>query len=413
MTQLTGQLRCRLQHLGTLDETPLHTRFDILLDDTLDGLHHQVGTQRHQAVVHVTRGIGIGNAAFLAEDDTARVNVFVDHEGRHTRHLLPVDDRPVDGGGTAILRQEGGMQVESAQRRHGPDHIGQHPEAHDDKQVGLERLQGFEEGRVTQLLGLQDGQAFLHRVLLDGTFIHLEAASAGLVGHGHHAHHMVFLLQEGVQGGHRKFGGTHINNAGLLEEAHELALDFTPPGANVVGIEQGGVVNGFPGKENADGSQDPGRDKGSDKGGGSPVLGQFGAGNVHHPIQDEEEDGDNGRGSQSAFADEGAQRGPDKEEDQAGEGLGEAFEFLHIGPGEDEIILVSVAVEVLDIHRHLHGALFRPANGVTVLGRRLPGQEVFGQVRRTGDAGVDRGVQLGTFGQEGGGGKGSPMHHLG
>ena len=413
MTKLPGKLRRRLQHLRTLDKATLHTRFNILLDDTLYGLHHQVGTQRHQAVVHVTGGIGMGNPAFLAEDDATRVNVFVDHKGGHTRHLLPVDDRPVDRSGAAVLRQQGGMQVEGAQRRHGPHHIGQHPETDHDKKIGLESLEGFEEVRVTQLFGLQDGQALLYRIFLDGTFVHLEAASAGFIGHGHHAHHVVFLLQEGVQGRHREFGGTHIDDAGLLEEAHELTLDLAPPGANIIGIEQGGVVNGFPGKEDADGPQYPGRDKSPDKGGCGPVLGQFGAGNIHHPVQHEEEDGYDGRGAQSAFADEGAQGRADKEEDQAGECLGEAFELLHIGTGEDEIILVSVAVEVLDIHRHLHGALFRPANGVTVLGRRLPGQEALGQVGRTGDAGMDRGVQLGPFGQESGGGEGPPVHDLG
>jgi hypothetical protein len=50
------------------------------------------------------------------------------------RFAVAVHDGPVDGRRPAVLRQQRGVQVESAQRGHVPHGFGQHPEGHHDLQ---------------------------------------------------------------------------------------------------------------------------------------------------------------------------------------------------------------------------------------------------------------------------------------
>ena len=92
------------------------------------------------------------------------------------------------------------MQVEGAQSRHSPHHLGQHAEGHHHLQVGLQRAQLCQEVLVAQLLWLQYGYAVLERTLLDGAGLqYVMMAPDGLVGHGHHAHHLVPAGQQRLQ----------------------------------------------------------------------------------------------------------------------------------------------------------------------------------------------------------------------
>ena len=177
------------------------------------------------------------DAALLAQDDPAGVDVLVDHEGGHAREFLAVDDGPVDGGGAAVLRQQRGVEVEGAQAGHAPDLLGQHAEGHDHEEVGLPGGEGLQEGGILELEGLQDRDAVGDGIMLDGALVHLEAPAAGLVGHRDHAHDLVTGLDEGVQGLHGEFGRAHINDAGGAEEAPDLAESLAPPDLELVHVE--------------------------------------------------------------------------------------------------------------------------------------------------------------------------------
>ena len=65
------------------------------------------------------------------------VDVVVEEEGGHSSARLAVNHCPVDGCGTSILWQEGGMHVEGAVFGHVPHYLGQHAEGHYHLKVGI------------------------------------------------------------------------------------------------------------------------------------------------------------------------------------------------------------------------------------------------------------------------------------
>ena len=301
--ELVGELRGGFEQFGPLDEASLHTQFHILLDKAFHRLHHQRGTQRHQLVVQVSGRIRRLDVALGTKDDAAGIYLVVYHEGSDTGDVLSVDHGPVDGGGAAVLRQQGGVQVEGAQPGHRPHYLRKHPEAHYHKQIGLEGGQILQELLVLEFLRLQKRQALLHG---DGALVHLEAAAAGLVWYGNNAHHLVAGLDKGIQRAHRELRRAHIDNAGFSEHTNDLTLDFAVAGPYQVYVEQAGVLDGFRRQENPDGGQHEGRYELADKGRRGAVVGQALTGDVHHPVQYEKEHGDDGRGTHTAFLEEGA-----------------------------------------------------------------------------------------------------------
>ena len=116
--KLLRELRGRLEHLGTLDERALYARLHIVLYQTFDCLDHEIGTDFHKLVVHVPGRVFRSYLALLPVYDASRIYVLVDHKGGHARHLLAIDYGPVDRGGAAVLREQGGVEVEGAQTRH-------------------------------------------------------------------------------------------------------------------------------------------------------------------------------------------------------------------------------------------------------------------------------------------------------
>ena len=78
-------------------------------------------------------------------DYLSGIDFVFEEERRDAGLLFAVDDCPVDGSRTAVLRQERSVEVEGAQGWHVPHHFGQHAEGHDDLQVGMKATQFFEE----------------------------------------------------------------------------------------------------------------------------------------------------------------------------------------------------------------------------------------------------------------------------
>ena len=135
--ELPRELGSGLEELRTLDETPLHTQFHILLHQALYGFDNQLRAQFHELVV---QGSGCVSGLYVtlgAKDDAAGINLMVYHEGGDTGDVLSIDHSPVDGGGAAVLGQQGGVQVEAALPGHAPDGFRQHAEAYNHKQVCL------------------------------------------------------------------------------------------------------------------------------------------------------------------------------------------------------------------------------------------------------------------------------------
>ena len=105
--------------------------------------------------MHRTRVVGLGDGYAALQDDVARVDLMAEEEGRDARFLVAMDDGPVDRRRAAILRQQGGVQIERTQAWHFPNNARQHAEGDDDLQIGAECAQFVDEGGVREAFGLQ------------------------------------------------------------------------------------------------------------------------------------------------------------------------------------------------------------------------------------------------------------------
>ena len=103
----------------------------------IESLQANLGAETHQSVVDILHVGIVGNGEVLLQNDAACVDIVVEEERCHARLRLTIDDGPVDGGGTAVLRQQGGMDIERAVLGHRPDYLGQHAESDDHLQVGF------------------------------------------------------------------------------------------------------------------------------------------------------------------------------------------------------------------------------------------------------------------------------------
>ena len=157
------------------------------------------------------------NVHFFHRYDIARIHAFVQLHDGDAGFLLPVDNGPLDGSGTAILRQQGGMDVDGAvggnvQYRLRQDFaIGD-----DDDEIRFQvpeflllllRFQGggLEHGDI---IGQAEG---FHRGKVDFLSPAVDPVRLGIKGQGH-----VAVGFEGFQGGQGEIGGTHENDAVVI-----------------------------------------------------------------------------------------------------------------------------------------------------------------------------------------------------
>ena len=181
-----------------------------VVQDILQGLDGEVGAQSHKLVMHGAGIVGGQDWYALTIDYVAGVYLMLEEEGGHACFLVAVYDCPVDRSGTAVLRQEGAVQVEGSQARHVPYHLGEHSEGHYYLKIGLEGSELLDEEGVFQLFGLKEWDSLLHRILLDGAALEHAAVTAhGLVGHGYHTYYIITLLDKTLQRELRELGGSH------------------------------------------------------------------------------------------------------------------------------------------------------------------------------------------------------------
>src|SRR5690606_12704775 len=129
---------------------------------------------------------------------------------------LAIDDGVVDGGGTTVLGQEGGMQVDRAVGRHTPNRLGQHAKSNHDLEVRLQRHQFSEKVRATQLLWLQIRYTLGKRICVYGRLWYLPATTGRFVGGGNYRHD---IFARGKQRGKRSdgnLGRTHEDDAHVV-----------------------------------------------------------------------------------------------------------------------------------------------------------------------------------------------------
>ena len=83
----------------------LGTRRKISVSKAADGAHYQSATDVGKTVMEGFGSVVGGDGGGLLEEDAAFVDVLVEEEGGDACLVLAVDERPVDGSGTAVLGQ--------------------------------------------------------------------------------------------------------------------------------------------------------------------------------------------------------------------------------------------------------------------------------------------------------------------
>ena len=263
------------------------------------------------------------------------------------------------------------MEVERTKLRHGPHNFRQHAEADHHKKIGPEGPEGFKEFLVLELFRLQHGKTFLHGVLFYGAFLHLEAAAGGFVRNGDNSNHLVTLLAEGIKRTHGEFRGAHIHYPCLSEHSDNLTLNLSESNHETVPVEQVLVSNGLYGKEASYWRKYKGRYEFSYEGRCCTIAGKPFSGDVYDPVQHEEQQGNDRRGTQAALLEDGSNRGAYEEQQQAGQRLGILLPHLYVVAVDEVDVVVGVvdlaAGYVLILPCHLQG----PFKGLLPVFERL------------------------------------------
>lgn len=134
---------CRTELIGR--DLVLRNLSDVTCNDIIKGPDSQISPKFHELVMHGA-GIVIGqdwNPGLM--DYVAGINLMLKEKGGNSCLLVTVYDGPVDGGSSAILRQQGTVKIECTQRRHTPHYFGKHTEGYYNLKVGLKGSELFYE----------------------------------------------------------------------------------------------------------------------------------------------------------------------------------------------------------------------------------------------------------------------------
>jgi len=71
----------------------------------VEGAAYQIGAQRHEAVVERSGGVIGGNGEGFLKEDVSGINLVVNQKCGHSGYTFTQNQRPIDGGGAAVLGQ--------------------------------------------------------------------------------------------------------------------------------------------------------------------------------------------------------------------------------------------------------------------------------------------------------------------
>ena len=143
-------------------------------------------------------------------DDFSGIYLMFQEESSDTSLRVTINDCPVDGSSSTILRKQRCMEIECAQPGHIPYHFRQHTEGNHNLQIRFPFAQCFHESLILQLFRLKQRQILFKRILFNGRILNLMSASGRLIGHCYHAHNVITAFYQLAQSLHRKIGSAHI-----------------------------------------------------------------------------------------------------------------------------------------------------------------------------------------------------------
>ena len=180
----------------------------------VDGVGAERCAKLHKSVVYILHIGVVGDGELALRDDTTGVDVVVEEECGYAGAGLAVDYSPVDWRCATIVGQQGGVNVERAEARHSPHHLGQHAERNNHLQVGVVATQLLKKLLVFHLHGLQHGQIVRQSVLLDGRRAqHRSVATYGFIGLRHNSHYVITVLNKSLERSNGKLGCSHEHYA--------------------------------------------------------------------------------------------------------------------------------------------------------------------------------------------------------
>ena len=132
---------------------------------------------------------------------------------RHSGHLFPADDRPLDRRGSAVLRKQRRMDIDTAVRRHPKDLFRQDlSKCHDDHHIRLIFAQLF------HAFGFPDTFRLIHRDpqtqsrLFHRSKLHLFSSAFRLIRLRHRQTYVMSRFHKRFQCTHGKIRGSHEND---------------------------------------------------------------------------------------------------------------------------------------------------------------------------------------------------------
>ena len=179
----------------------------------VDTFHKKVLARFQNAVVHVPCGVVASDGDFHTTEHMARVDLVLEQKCGGPRHRFAIQDCPVNGCRTAVLRQQRSVKVDGAQAGEIPNHFWQHSEGDHHPQVRRPRFKGGPEFGRLQLLRLGQGEAMLFRHNLHFGSAQGATSAGRSVGCRHDTNNLVVRFQQPFQTSGGEPGGSKENNA--------------------------------------------------------------------------------------------------------------------------------------------------------------------------------------------------------
>lgn len=170
--------------------------------------------QRGQTIMELSGGFLRADVDGFFENDIAGIHAFIHVHDADACFAIAIDDSPVNGGGSAIFRQQRGVDIEAAEARQLENISAQNFSIGSyDKEISLHGGELSKSLGTGQFLRLDHGNALAAGELLHRRSDQVQPASLRLVRLGDDGDNLTILaLAQGCQGGNGKIGGAEKND---------------------------------------------------------------------------------------------------------------------------------------------------------------------------------------------------------
>ena len=195
-----------------------------------NGFDQQLCPHLFEPVIEFTGGFIGSDFRLFGIDNVAGIHLGCQIHRGNTGFLIAVQNRPLDRCSTAVLREEGPVYVDGAERRHGQQIVRENSAVgYYHNEVRLQTLQHGKCRSVAHLSRLKN-----RNIMGEGYGFHrrernLHASSAGFIRLCKNAGHLISVLDQRFQRRRSEFRRTHKNNPHVISI---LRFEFLLPSAS-------------------------------------------------------------------------------------------------------------------------------------------------------------------------------------